>query len=156
MPPQSLSVRACAAAGPNEFDIAMVDMTVSGGPEVARDLRQARPVVRVGRRCDAVRGQDDLLQSGFTLELLGTLNRVVEEVLLGRPAAQDEIPSAALVRDGEGSRRPRALIVDDSRCAASSRRPCSGWVSRAKARPVRPRRAPHSRPAASTSLSSMS
>lgn len=103
------------AAGPQEFDIAMVDMTASGGPEVERKLRRARPVVRVGRRCDALRGQDDLLQSGFTLELLRTLNRVVEEALLGRPAAaQDDNPSAELVRDGEGSRRPRALIVDDS------------------------------------------
>lgn len=101
-------------AGPNEFDIAMVDMTVQGGPEVARTLRKARPVVRVGRRCDAVRGQDDLLQSGFTLELLKTLNRVVEEALLGRPAARADEATAALVRDGEVSRRPRALIVDDS------------------------------------------
>jgi CheY-like chemotaxis protein len=102
------------ATGPHEFDIAMVDMTARGGPEVERSLRRARPVVRVGRRCDAVRGQDDLLQSGFTLELLRTLNRVVEEALLGRPVAGNEAPSAALVRDGEGSRRPRALIVDDS------------------------------------------
>jgi len=99
---------------PQEFDIAMVDMTASGGPEVARHLRQARPVVRVGRRCDAVRGQDDLLQSGFTLELLRTLNRVVEEAMVGSPASVDDLPSAALVRDGELSRRPRALIVDDS------------------------------------------
>ncbi len=93
------------------FDIAMVDMTVRGGPEVAHRLRPARPVVRVGRRCDAERGQDDLLQSGFTLELLRTLNRVVEEALLrqGR-AAPWSTPGAA----SGPAQRPCALVVDDS------------------------------------------
>ena len=106
-------VLAVGPSAPTEFDIAMVDMTADGGPEVARTLRQARPVVRVGRRCDAIRGQDDLLQSGFTLELLKTLNRVVEEALLGRAKERGE-PSAQLVDDAGFSRRPRVLIVDDS------------------------------------------
>lgn len=110
------------AATPAEFDIAMVDMTASGGPEVARNLRSARPVVRVGRRCDHARGRDDLLQSGFTLELLKTLNRVVEEALLGRPQAGAQpaavraggpVPEGASLDSGV-ERRPRALIVDDS------------------------------------------
>jgi twitching motility two-component system response regulator PilG len=106
-------VLALGPAAPNEFDIAMVDMTARGGPEVARTLRAARPVVRVGRRCDAARGQDDLLQSGFTMELLKTLNRVVEETLLGRERADDGA-QAGMVVEGGVSRRARVLIVDDS------------------------------------------
>lgn len=106
-------VLAVGPAAPAEFDIAMVDMTALGGPEVARTLRAARPVVRVGRRCDTARGQDDLLQSGFTMKLLETLNRVVEDVLLGRPPDGDE-QQAGLVDEGGMSRRARVLIVDDS------------------------------------------
>jgi len=104
--------------GPGEYDIALVDMTVKGGPEVASTLRRlpsARPVVRVGRRQDAHRGQDDLLQAGFTIELLSTLNRVVEDALLGPPgpgrAGGDASP---MVEERGVPRRPRALIVDDS------------------------------------------
>jgi twitching motility two-component system response regulator PilG len=101
--------------GPGDYDIAMVDMTAKGGPEVASTLRQLprpRPVVRVGRRSDAVRGQDDLLQATFTLNLLKTLNRVVEELLNGRPTlpALGALPPA----DGDAPVRPRVLIVDDS------------------------------------------
>lgn len=106
-------VLAVGPAAPAEFDIAMVDMTARGGPEVARTLREARPVVRVGRRCDAVRGQDDLLQSGFTMKLLETLNRVVEEALLGRRPADGEVQAGMVLEDGV-SRRARVLIVDDS------------------------------------------
>lgn len=67
--------------GPGDFDIALVDMTAKGGAEVATTLRRlqnARPVVTVGRRTDAARGRDDLLQSGFTLHVLETLNAVVD------------------------------------------------------------------------------
>ncbi len=106
------------ARGPGEYDIALVDMTAEGGPEVASTLRrmpQASPVVKVGRRDDAVRGRDDLLQSTFTMNLLKTLNQVVEDILLGRsqaPAAD----GASMVIDGEpdSPRGPRALLVDDS------------------------------------------
>jgi two-component system cell cycle response regulator len=106
------------ARGPGEYDIALVDMTAKGGPEVASTLRrmpQASPVVKVGRRDDAVRGRDDLLQSTFTMNLLKTLNQVVEDILLGRsqePAAD----GASMVIDGEpdSPRGPRALLVDDS------------------------------------------
>lgn len=101
-------------ASPAEFDIAMVDMTARGGPEVESTLRQMpRPVVRVGRRLDAARGQDDLLQSGFTMELLKALNRVVEEALLRRAEAIEEAGTGVVYEDGV-PRRPRALIVDDS------------------------------------------
>ena len=104
--------------GPGEYDIALVDMTAKGGPEVASTLRrlpQARPVVRVGRRDDAVRGRDDLLQSTFTMNLLKTLNQVVEDVLLGRakaPAAN--APSMVIDGEPDSPRGPRALLVDDS------------------------------------------
>lgn len=102
-------------AGPAEFDIAMVDMTAEGAVEVENTLRrmpQQRPVVRVGRRNDAVRGKDDLLQSGFTMKLLDALNRVAEEMLLrpSRPAHEE----SGVVYENGVARRPRALIVDDS------------------------------------------
>lgn len=108
-----------SARGPGEYDIALVDMTVRGGPEVASTLRRLpapRPVVRVGRRTDDARGRDDLLQQTFTMHLLNTLNRVVEEVLLGRAPAAVPFAAAVLV-PGEGvagARRARALLVDDS------------------------------------------
>ena len=105
------------ARGPGEYDIALVDMTAKGGPEVASTLRrmpQASPVVKVGRRDDAVRGRDDLLQSTFTMNLLKTLNQVVEDILLGR--SQEPAADGSLVIDGEpdSPRGPRALLVDDS------------------------------------------
>jgi len=125
--------------GPGEYDIAMVDMTARGGPEVANTLRrlpQARPVVKVGRRNDEVRGHDDLLQSSFTMNLLSTLNKVVEERLMTQAAARRQsAPPAPRLRsvdrdaappraatDGDmqdtvtqlPTRRPRVLVVDDS------------------------------------------
>lgn len=104
--------------GPGEYDIAMVDMTVQGGPEVASTLRRlpgARPVVRVGRRTDHARGPDDLLQASFTMNLLKTLNRVVEEALLGRPAPPAGLWSSTAPVGGSGNgERARVLIVDDS------------------------------------------
>lgn len=125
--------------GPGEYDIAMVDMTARGGPEVANTLRrlpQARPVVKVGRRNDEVRGHDDLLQSSFTMNLLATLNKVVEERLMTQAAARRQsAPPAPRLRsidraatppraatDGDmqdtvtqlPTRRPRVLVVDDS------------------------------------------
>ncbi|HPU51256.1 MAG TPA: response regulator [Burkholderiaceae bacterium] len=124
--------------GPGEYDIAMVDMTVRGGPEVANTLRQlpqARPVVKVGRRNDEIRGHDDLLRASFTMNLLATLNRVVEERLLTQAAhRRQSAPPAARLRVAETSaapptatdgdiqdtitqlptRRPRVLVVDDS------------------------------------------
>ncbi len=124
------------ARGPGEYDIAMVDMTARGGPEVANTLRrlpQARPVVRVGRRNDAVRGHDDLLQTTFTMNLLNILNQVVEERLLAHtaerrqnapPAGRRRIADPAPATQPGGAeqdtitqvptRRPRVLVVDDS------------------------------------------
>ncbi len=109
--------------GPNDFDIAMVDMTVKGGPEVATTLRGLptnRAIVTVGRRGDDRRSKDDLLVANFTLHLLKALNRVVEEQILKRvKAAMPSIPGWAKDepmkwQNYEGNRRPRVLIVDDS------------------------------------------
>ncbi len=124
--------------GPGDYDIAVVDMTVRGGPEVANTLRrlpQARPVIRVGRRTDVLRGVDDLLQSSFTRSLLSTLNRVVDEAIVGGtrptttarrgqwgPAAAPPTGEAPTLEGGDTlvkppqpvARRPRVLVVDDS------------------------------------------
>lgn len=109
-----------AARGPGDYEVALVDMTAKGGAEVARTLLGlpgGRPVVRFGRRNDAVRGHDDLLQTAFTMDLLSTLNRVVEGAFLG-PGSVVSMPrtmsSQLLVDDGGEPRPPRALIVDDS------------------------------------------
>jgi CheY-like chemotaxis protein len=109
--------------GPGEFDIAMVDMTTKGGPEVASTLRKlpmSNAVVTVGRRDDDSRPKDDLLLANFTLNLLKALNRVVEEQILHRvQAAMPTIPG--WTKDApmkwqqiDGQRKPRVLIVDDS------------------------------------------
>ena len=128
------------SGGAGGYDIAMVDMTEQSGRQTADSLRglpQARPVVRVGRRSDADRGHDDLLRSSFTLNLLDTLNRVVDERALKRSAEAGAVPAAgtapglgrgtglpplppaavpgAFDRTAEvASRRPRVLLVDDS------------------------------------------
>jgi len=103
--------------GPGDYDIALVDMTSAGGPEVASTLKRlphARPVVRMGRRNDVVRGRDDLLQASFTANLLKTLNRVVEEALLGRGGLGLEFGAPRFGAAAEPAPRARVLIVDDS------------------------------------------
>lgn len=105
-----------AAAG--AFDIALVDMTVDGGPEVATTLQRAlngRPVIKVGRRNDADRPRDDLLHAGFTADLLVALNGFVERHLRRPPAVAAHRPDwPRTVSETGEMRRPRALIVDDS------------------------------------------
>jgi CheY-like chemotaxis protein len=109
--------------GPGEFDIAMVDMTTRGGPEVASTLRKlpmSNAVVTVGRRDDESRPKDDLLLANFTLHLLKALNRVVEEQILHRvKAAIPSIPgwskdAPMKWQQTDSQRKPRVLIVDDS------------------------------------------
>ena len=103
--------------GPGEFDIALVDMTSQGGPEVASTLARAlkgRPVVKVGRRCDPSRPRDDLLQASFTAQVLFVLNRIVEQHLLRREQAAAAARPEFLVEDHGELRRPRVLVVDDS------------------------------------------
>lgn len=133
---------------PGQYEIAMVDMTVSGGAAVvdSLQLQAERPpaIVRVGRRADALRGNDDLQVAHFTAHLLDTLNRAVDHRLRttattattaadpaagapllaatrppasgasGLPPAPAD-PRQASVADGTpATRRPRVLVVDDS------------------------------------------
>jgi len=101
-----------ATRGPGEFDIAVVDMTAHGGAEVASTLLRlphARPVVRVGRRTDPSRGEDDLLLETFTINLLKVLNSAVDR--FPRSGAHHlPVPPVAV----RMSARPTVLIVDDS------------------------------------------
>lgn len=95
------------------FDIALVDMTVDGGPELATTLQRmlnGRPVVKVGRRADASRGRDDVVGARFAREVLGALNSFVESNLGLTPADGGQPVVVRPVKP----RKPRALIVDDS------------------------------------------
>lgn len=122
------------------FDIALVDMTVPGGPEISATLRKlfnGRPVVKVGRRGDVSRGADEVQHEAFAAQVLDALNAFVERNLSAqagrlRPDAKamaafaDFAGESRLTDDGAdsnavkgepdqpASRRPRALIVDDS------------------------------------------
>jgi CheY-like chemotaxis protein len=72
-----------ASRGPGDYDIALVDMTVKGGAEVALTLVKApiaRPIVKVGRRNDPTRHVDDLQQRTFTMHVLGALNKAVDQL----------------------------------------------------------------------------
>jgi len=105
--------------GPGEFDIALVDMTVAGGPEVASTLRRVledEAVLRVGRRADPERPRDDLLQSNFVAQVLFALNSVVDAMVQRRREAElaQAVAAGLMVADHGERRRPRALIVDDS------------------------------------------
>ena len=105
--------------GPGEFDIALVDMTVIGGPEVASTLHRVLErdaVLRVGRRADPDRPRDDLLQATFVAQVLYSLNKVVDALVDRRREAQAEqaIAAGMIVSEHGERRRPRALIVDDS------------------------------------------
>ncbi|MBW7924408.1 MAG: response regulator [Burkholderiaceae bacterium] len=105
--------------GPGDFDVALVDMTSAGGVDAALTLEQIfdeRAVLRVGRRCDAGRPRDDLLQSSFVGQVLYALNRVVD-ARRSRERAEREaaaIDAGRIVAEDGVRRRPRALIVDDS------------------------------------------
>jgi CheY-like chemotaxis protein len=105
--------------GPGEFDIALVDMTVAGGPEVASTLRrvlEGDAVLRVGRRADPERPRDDLLQSHFVAQVLFALNGVVDSMVSRRREAEvaRAVEAGLMVAEHGDRRRPRALIVDDS------------------------------------------
>lgn len=66
---------------PGEFDIALVNLTVPGGVDLARRLRslpRALPVIGVGRRANRRRGADDLLFSSFAQDILVVLNRAAD------------------------------------------------------------------------------
>lgn len=102
-----------------EFDLALVDMTVAGGPQVARTLDKVlhgRGILKVGRRADDTRPKDDLMFQRFTASLVATLNKFVERYFKVSPLqahSRPIIPGLTIFEDGE-IRRPRALVVDDS------------------------------------------
>lgn len=105
--------------GPGEFDIALVDMTVAGGPEVAQTLGhvlEKEAVLKVGRRTDPDRPRDDLLQHSFVSQVLFALNRVVDGKLSRRREAEvaAAVASGMVIAEQGERRRPRALVVDDS------------------------------------------
>jgi twitching motility two-component system response regulator PilG len=118
------------ARTPESYDIAIVDMTVKGGPEVANTLRRTsngRSVVKLGRRTNHQRGTDDLLQDQFTVQLLRSLNRAAEALrqlringFYNHPNAPRD--STAIVAPSNAVAQPvalrptkiRALVIDDS------------------------------------------
>lgn len=116
--------------GPNEYDIAIVDMTVKGGPEVATTLRRTqsgKTLVKMGRRADSIRGPDDLLHERFTAHVLNALNRAVEglkEVSMRGYYTPPSAPRSSRAIDAPVHAvakpvptRPskiRALVIDDS------------------------------------------
>lgn len=108
------------ARGPGDYDLALVDMTAKGGPEVAQTLRrlpQARPIVTVGRREDPTRACDDLVLQRFALNLLAALNRAVDRHLLRPMVAIARAAAPWVVRpDAETllGRKPRVLMIDES------------------------------------------
>src|SRR5690606_18375799 len=105
--------------GPGDFDVALVDMTSAGGADTARTLGQIfdeHAVLRVGRRCDPARPQDDLLQSSFVAQVLYALNGVIDSRRRREREAKEAaaIDAGLVVTEDGVRRRPRALIVDDS------------------------------------------
>jgi hypothetical protein len=110
--------------GPGDYDVALVDMTAEGGPEVAQTLRclpESRPIVTVGRREDPTRACDDLTLQRFAINLLATLNRTVERNLIEpaqRGAAALARGAAALAGAADAEqvlgRRGRVLLIDES------------------------------------------
>lgn len=104
--------------GPGNFDIALVDMTVTGGPNLAKTLTRvvdSNAVIKVGRRCDPARPQDDLLVQSFIAQVLFALNRVIDKQIdSGRSKAAAPTQPGLVVSDFGVLRRPRVLVVDDS------------------------------------------
>lgn len=105
--------------GPGQFDVALVDMTASGAPNLFEKLTKVvdrDTVVRVGRRCDPSRQQDDLLVQSFVAQVLFTLNRVVDRQLSRKRELEASAGSrpGLVVSDFGVLRRPRVLVVDDS------------------------------------------
>jgi CheY-like chemotaxis protein len=139
---------------PGGFDIAMVDMTAAGAPQALEDLRghalapapggvaAAPAIVRVGRRADEQRGQDELPVNAFTHGLIPALNRAVEHSLLssqgpsarfGAASGRAQAPGAvaapvagaqagAAATQPSGA-QPQAAESDDPDDAPSARRP---------------------------------
>ncbi len=118
--------QAVASREPDEFDLALVDMTTQGARDIARTLRglaRARTVVTVGRRQDPTRVCDDLVLQRFALNLLTVLNRVVEQhrsAASARTGAGVAPPPGVRPTDALEralGRRARVLLIDPSPAA---------------------------------------
>ena len=115
---------------PDDYDIAIVDMTVKGGPEVASTLRRftaTRPIVKLGRRADPTRAMDDLLHQQFTIQVLKVLDKCVDSLQQlranGFTNPPNAHPSTTAIKAPAGAAaspvalrpsRIRALVIDDS------------------------------------------
>lgn len=113
-----------SARGPGDYEIALVDMTSVGGPELLQTLRRlpaAGALLKVGRRADPRRETDDLQMATFTMELLARLNAAVEQQLSERRLLRrNGLATGALPPPAAPEpplHRPRVLIVDDSAAA---------------------------------------
>lgn len=120
------------SGGPGAFDVALIDMRTLGAPNLFDKLARVvdRDVlVRLGRRCDPSRQQDDLLVQSFVAQVLFTLNRVVDLRLSrlpapgvvrarmpagGRPAQPLAAKMPTPVVPIEMIARPRVLAIDDN------------------------------------------
>lgn len=120
------------SGGPGAFDVALIDMRTLGAPNLFDKLARVvdRDVlVRLGRRCDPSRQQDDLLVQSFVAQVLFTLNRVVDLRLSrlpapgvvrarmpagGRPAQPLAAKMPTPVAPIEMIARPRVLAIDDN------------------------------------------
>lgn len=113
-----------ASREPDDFDVALVDMTAQGAGDIARTLRglaRARTVVTVGRRQDPTRVCDDLVLQRFAMNLLTVLNRVADQQrvnTLARAGAPVPVvrnpPGTVDVLERALGRRPRVLLIDPS------------------------------------------
>lgn len=110
-----------SARGPGDYEIALVDMTAVGGPELLQTLRRlpaGGALLKVGRRSDPRRETDDLQLASFTMHLLERLNAAVEQQLREqRLLRRAGLSGAALPKVSTPElqpHRPRVLIVDDS------------------------------------------
>ncbi len=109
------------ARGPGDFEIALVDMTAKGAPQVAATLERlpgARPIVTLGRRRDGDRPHDDLYTGDYLMHLVKVLNDAVQKMgrwpgqvaqAFGAFGAHDSVPSFPRVPEPT-----RVLVVDDS------------------------------------------
>ena len=120
------------SCGPGRFDVALIDMRTVGAPNLFDKLTRVvdrESLVRVGRRCDPSRQQDDLLVQSFVAQVLFKLNRVVDRrfatmpvtgaPLMRAPAesARGQAPVAAMPESASPVAmicRPRVLAIDDS------------------------------------------
>ncbi len=121
------------ADAPTDYDLALVDMTVSDGQAVARVLGRLPPaasgvtLVTVGRRCDPTRVCDDLVLQRFSVNLLAALNQAVNRQLMrplrrGARVFRGDPPTSAHASGarpdqpmtGAPLRPQRVLIIDPS------------------------------------------